>query len=405
MGGIPSTIPVPAARSAAVAGAGAAGLLGLTALSTAVASFNLLTRVRPQADQPSATLHRVEPSPATGWRLRLTLSGHSADEPGWVGLDTPHGRMLASPTVPVAGQPGQVTRDVIELPGEPVPLLEPGDPVRVRTDAWRGCRDPLDLGARTDWIATDAGPLALTTAGDAESRRALVFVHGRGGERTTGWWFAPVCQQAGWRCVLASYRNGGNGAPSTGRYLLGGEWRDLVAVLDELTAEGVEEVVLVGWSMGGNVCASYLRARRRDPDRFAHHPRPVGLVLDAPALEWGRVLRHVARGRRLPRHLAALTMAYGRLAGGIDWRDLDHLGDPSHLDLPVLAFHGGRDPVVPVEISQELAERGADVRLEIMPDADHCRSINVEPIRYLDALADFLGHLETAASSPDRTAA
>lgn len=384
-------------RSAAVASAGAIGFLGLTALSTAMASFNVLVRARPRHNEQRATVQDVRPSPATGWRLRVVLSGDDAAASGWVGLDTGRGRVLASPAVPVDGRPGQVTRDVVELPGESVPLLEPGTEVRVWADPWRGCRDPLGVGARTDWVETDAGPLSVTTAGDVGADRALVFVHGRGGERTTGWWFAPVCEQAGWRCVLASYRNGGDGTPATGRYLLGGEWRDLVAVLDQLAADGVEEVALVGWSMGGNVCASYLRARRRDPDRFAHHPRPVGLVLDAPALEWRQVLGHVAHQRRLPRRLAGLTMAYGRVAGRVDWSDLDHLSDTSHLDLPVLAFHGDRDDVVPVEVSRALAQRVSDIRLEVVAGAGHCRSITDDPERYLGAVGGFLERLAAPA--------
>jgi predicted peptidase len=44
-------------------------------------------------------------------------------------------------------------------------------------------------------------------------------------------------------------------------------------------------------------------------------------------------------------------------------------------DLPIWAFHGGKDPVVPVEESKEIVEainrRGGNAKLTIYPDAKH----------------------------------
>jgi uncharacterized protein len=376
-------------HAAALAGLWAVGLAGLSMGGVAAKGFNAVVAARPGGPPPPATVVDVAPSPRAGCATRLTLAGPGVDQPGWGAVIASRGRLLARP-VERRTAAGAVVRDCAPLPGAPQPLLEPGTPVAVTADPWLGCDDPLDLGARTTEVATGLGPLPVTTVGPHRAGRAVVFVHGRGGARATGSWLAPVCAAAGWRCVMAGYRNGVDGAPTTGRYLLGGEWVDLVAVLDHLAADGVGEVVLVGWSMGGNVCASYLRQRHRHPERLAHHPEPLGLVLDAPALDWGTVLGHVARIRRLPRVLVPLAMTYGQLVRRVDWRDLNHLAAPEHLALPVLVYHGEEDDAVPVALSRRLADTLEDARLEAFPAAGHCRSINLDPDRYLRALAGFL---------------
>jgi uncharacterized protein len=376
----------------AVAGVGAVGLAGLSAFSAAMTGFNALVAVRRGGPRPQATVVAAEPSPRPAHWLRLTLTGPGADEPGWVGVAATRGRLLGGP-VARRDPDGAVTRDCARLPGLASPPVGPGATVTVTADPWAGCRDPLGLGEETYEVASRLGPLPVTTVGATRSRRAVVFVHGRGGVRATGWWLAPACATAGWRCVMASYRNDEDGGFSTGRYLLGGEWVDLAVVLDHLAADGVDEVVLAGWSMGANICASYLRQRHRRPRRFAHHPRPVGLVLDAPALDWGAVLSHIAASRRLPTGLVPLAMAYGQHVRRVDWGDLNHLADPRHLALPVLAFHGVEDTVVPLEVSERLVERLDDVRLEAFPGAGHCRSVNLDPERYLGALGRFLSRL------------
>jgi pimeloyl-ACP methyl ester carboxylesterase len=378
-----------ARHPAAFAGVGAAGVLGLSLAGATVAGLEALVRPRDRRDASPATVLAAEPSPLPGCSVRVTLVGPGADEAGVVALRTDRGRLIAGPATETAE--GWV-RDAAPVPALRSIAVGAGDRITVEGDPWRDCRDPFGLGATVTTVATDDGPLEVTSVGPADATRAVVYLHGRGGQRHTGWWFAPTAVEAGFRVVMPAYRND-RGGPATGRYLLGGEWIDLAAVLDQLALEGVEEVVLVGWSMGGNICASYLRQRDRDPDRFADHPTPIGLVLDAPALEWRRVLEHVASHQRLPRQLAALVMAYGRFAARIDWRDLDHLADAEHLSLPVLAFHGTDDDVVPVEVSTQLVARLPDAQLELVAGGRHCRSVNVDPGRYLGAFGSFLGGL------------
>lgn len=373
-------------RRAAVAGA--AGLVGLSTAGAVVAGLDALVKVRPAMPRAAATLVALGASRVPGCALTVTLTGRYADLPGLVGLFAGRGRLLAgSPTRVDGGW----QREVVGLPGAEAAFLEVGQPVVIHGDPWAGCEDPWLLGAHTTSLAVPLGSLQVTSVDPpGGSRRAVVYLHGRGGSRLTGWWLAPTAVQAGWRAVLPAYRNDRDDGPVTGRYLLGGEWVDLVAVLDRLAAEGVEEVVLAGWSMGGNIAASYLRERHRSPARFAHHPVIRGLVLDAAALDWGVVLRHVAKARRLPHRFVPAVMTYGQLATRIDWHGLNHLHAPDHLQLPVLAFHGTADDVVPIEVAHTLAGVLSDIEVYAVEGAGHCGAVNVDPFGYLGALHRFL---------------
>lgn len=373
-----------------IAAAGMAGLGGLATAGAAVAGLDALVKVRPPIPPPTATLVDWTPASA-GQAASVTLAGPTAETPGFLGLLSGGGRLLVSP-------PTQVRdgwrRHAVVLPGAQAPLLEVGTRFVVTRDPWGGCSDPLSLGAATPTLPTPVGELRLTTvAPSGPSRRAVVYLHGRGGDRHTGWWLAPTVVEAGWHAVMPSYRNDPDTDCTTGRYLLGGEWVDLVAVLDHLAAAGIEEVVLAGWSMGGNIAASYLRQRGSDPARFSHHPRIAGLVLDAAALDWGAVLRHVARARRLPHQLVPVIMAYGQWVTRIDWRGLDHVRAPGHLSLPVLAMHGSADSVVPVEVTHALAAALPHVEVHTFEGAEHCGSVNLDPARYLGALEAFLARV------------
>ncbi len=379
-----------AGRRGIYAGAGTAGLLGISAAGALVAGLDALVRVRPRGEPVAATLTELTRSELPGCELAVTLSGPAADQPGFAGLFTSRGRLLAGPPEQVAGG---WRRHARSLPGALAPLLEPGNRVTVTADPFADCDDPFDLGARTRELPTGLGALCVTElTPEVGSDRAVVYLHGRSGHRQTGWWLAPTAVDAGWRAVLPSYRNDDEGA-HTGSYLLGGEWVDLVHVLDDLARDGVEQVVLAGWSMGGNIAASYLRQRMLTPEPFAHHPRPVGLVLDAAALDWGPVLRHAALQRRLPGRFAPAVMTYGQLVRRIDWRVLNHLRDQGHLELPVLAFHGGADDIVPEEVSERLLATLPHVRYERFEGAGHCRSVNVDPERYLRHFREFLSAL------------
>jgi pimeloyl-ACP methyl ester carboxylesterase len=380
------------ARQLLLAGAGALGIGSLATGLASAAGMRALVSPRPASHTRPVPATLLSCERASDGRFLLTMSGPGAQLVGWVGISLDDGRrLLAGPAVAADG--GSV-RTASVLAGGSDGLPGPGE-VQVTPDPWVGSNDPLRLGEQLFEVGTPEGPLAVTSCGDRDASRAVVFVHGRGGRRTTGWWFAAEALATGRRLVLPAYRNDPGEGPTTGGYLLGGEWCDLAAVLDHLASEGVRETVLIGWSMGGAICAGYLRARHRDPQRFSHHPAVTGLVLDAAALDWGPVLGHVAGQRRLPSPLVPAVMAYGQLRAGTCWQELNHLADPAHLRLPIVAFHGERDDVVPVELSRRLASSLPQVELHTMADAGHCRAINQDPEFYLAQVRPLLAARQT----------
>ena len=131
--------------------------------------------------------------------------------------------------------------------------------------------------------------------------------------------------------------------------------------------------------------ASYLRHRHAG----VKGPRVLGLVLDAPMLDFGETVSFGARQLKVPLigHLPeSLTWTAKKIAAtryGIDWHALDYLSDTSWLTVPALVFHGTADTTVPIATSRELArDRPRLVTLVETRGVEHVRSWNADPRAY-----------------------
>jgi pimeloyl-ACP methyl ester carboxylesterase len=155
-----------------------------------------------------------------------------------------------------------------------------------------------------------------------------------------------------------------------------------LAVLEEVAAG--RPVALVGSSLGGYVAALYA----------ARHAEITRLVLLAPAFgfathwperlgaetveQWRRTgsreVFHYAEARARP-------LGYRLLEDGERYEDAPDFGQPA------LIFHGERDEVVPVRLSQEFATRHPNVALEVVPDGhemlDVLDSIGPKAVQFL----------------------
>lgn len=80
-----------------------------------------------------------------------------------------------------------------------------------------------------------------------------------------------------------------------------GEWRDVEAAVQNAVANGVTEIVLFGWSLGGAIAL-------RLTDLSAHSERIVGLILDAPVMDWQTTLAANAGASGLPCSIATLGL-------------------------------------------------------------------------------------------------
>jgi fermentation-respiration switch protein FrsA (DUF1100 family) len=122
--------------------------------------------------------------------------------------------------------------------------------------------------------------------------------------------------------------------------------------------------------------------------------RVAGLILDAPALNWKRILEFNATEMGLS-GFSALPVEWAIGARiDADWDGLDALQHAADFHLPILLFHGDDDKVVPTSTSDDFAaELPRWVTYYRAPRAGHTEAWNVNPGLYDRRLRAFLGRV------------
>jgi pimeloyl-ACP methyl ester carboxylesterase len=220
----------------------------------------------------------------------------------------------------------------------------------------------------------------------------LLFINGLGGSLTS---WSPLLHQLPHRDVLMIDTPGAGRSQTPPLPLR-------VTVLADIVAEaarvlGVEQVDVLGFSLGGTVAQEFARrhagmARRLILVGTMHGlgARPVPLKASRLLLSTKRYrdietarrdMPRLAGGRtaRDPDMLAALASAresYPPSVRGYYYQQLALIGWSSwfwlkRLDIPTLVLHGGADPVVPMVNARLLASRIPDAQLEIIGGAGH----------------------------------
>ncbi len=284
-----------------------------------------------------------------------------------------------------------------ELLGVDSGLLQPG-PARFNSYYWS--RNPqADLGLATEDVVVPAelGPMPawIVPTPHGTGDRWAILVHGRGANRVETLRGVPALHAAGLTCLIPSYRNDGE-APEgpDGRYNLGlSEWRDIEDAVSMALARGAQEIVLVGWSMGGAIVLQFL-----DRSRLSHVVSRA--VLDGPVVDWGDVLKHHAELHRVPApmsHLGSALMGKTwakRLVGvseSVDVARTNWVERADELQHPILLIHSRDDEFVPVGPSEALAQERPDlVTFEPWSLARHCKEWNVDPRRWESVVRDFV---------------
>ncbi len=317
---------------------------------------------------------------------------HRDDEterPGVYGLVWRGGHAIAGE---VLGETGDVvTRRLRDVDG----YLVPGVAAWFDTDVYPGTpRDALGVPYATVPVFGEPGPMPAWII-PPERRRPhrggdwAIVVHGINGDLQEGLRLVPTMRRLGLTSMLISYRDDDEVAESPdGFHHLGmTEWRDLEAAARYAVRHGARRLVLVGYSMGGAIVGQFME----------HSPlagRVSGLVLDAPVLDWRRVLEYNTTEMGLPA-IAANPLEWAVAARiDVDWDDLDLLRHTQDLRVPILLFHGTEDELVPIALSEEFAaELPSLVTFYAVPHAGHTQSWNVAPALYERRLARFLGPL------------
>ena len=287
---------------------------------------------------------------------------------------------------------GTVTRKVLGV--------DFGDLATARSGRFSGWfyLSPKELGVPFEDVRVQtslgAAPAWLVPAQE-QSTRWVIQVHGRATLRQEALRAVPVFRRAGYNSLLISYRNDGEAPPSEDRrYSLGDrEWLDVEAAILFALDRGAEDIVLMGWSMGG---ATVLQAATRS--RLGSVV--TGVVLESPVISWVETLMYQGEAMSLPGPVKSgvLTLISSKWAKPltgqaepIDLHRLDFVSRAAELDVPVLVLHSDDDGFVPSNGSRELAAARPDLVTFVGFDiARHTKLWNLDTERWEGAIADWL---------------
>lgn len=243
---------------------------------------------------------------------------------------------------------------------------------------------PVAGGRAPAWVIPSRGSVARVWA---------VHVHGSRTTRVTALRSVPVATSRGYTSIVPSFRGDGEG-PSTGRNAsaLGqAEWRDVEEAIAFAVAHGAEEIVLFGWSLGGQIALQLA-------ERSAYRYKVRALVLIAPTLDWRSTIRHGATQAGLPPgagRLAELALS-SRFSSGllglsepIRFAELDWLN--RRVNVQSLVLHSTGDPVVPASDSAAFARANNDlVEMVNFPGQHHAWEYNQDPTRFDEVIGSWL---------------
>lgn len=221
---------------------------------------------------------------------------------------------------------------------------------------------------------------------DARGSKAILMLHGRFGNRSSGDSALPLAQafvKHGYNVFMFDFR--GHGESGGTRYSFGElETRDVGGALAYLKGRGFSEVGTIGFSMGA---ATALNSA-------AQYPEMRAVVADSSfadaVLEAETMLPGVSG---LPPIVVPGMISMARVMYGIDLTD----DVPAHAvarlgNRPVLLIHGTADELVPVSHFYILQKAGAnDPNLEswLLPNVCHTCAYKYNPEEYTRRVIDF----------------
>ncbi len=359
--------------------------VALLAVAGWMQSEQIESRLLQVSEQPVA--YDLEVLAVTSDTVTLPLS-KEAEAPGVWGLEWVGGYAVVGEVV--ATTETTVTREIVMQSG----VLRPG--ANAVIDRYAVESNPADCGVEYTNVFYE-GPLgfypAWSTGGSDDTW--VVFMHGRGASRREALRVLPAVAEAGFPTLVITYRNDQTAPENpSGRYHNGTEeWADLEAAVRYALDEGAEDVVIVGYGMGG--AAAIVFVAESDLSE-----RVVGLVLDSPLLDAGAVVDDLAGRDDVPGFIIGLGKALATLRFGVEWDRLDLTERAAGLVLPVLLYHGDADDKIPVRSSDELAGLLASVvDFHRVEGAGHGEAWNLDPEAYEAALIVFLDRVAGGPSN------
>ena len=165
------------------------------------------------------------------------------------------------------------------------------------------------------------------------------------------------------------------------------QWEELEGAVKYAIDNGAQDIVLVGFSMGGAVVVNFLLVSPLSE-------KVGGAILDSPMMNFNTTVDLGGRERGLPRPLVVLSKTFASIRFGVDWDKLDYVSRADGLALPILLFHGDEDRTVPIESSEAFAEARPDiVKYIAFEGSSHVGEWNRDRARYETAVSNFLREL------------
>jgi uncharacterized protein len=390
------------ALGAAVAGASSVLAAGVAA--AAAATIFARRVVTPDAERPEDV-----DVLAVGDGVATLRASDEVNQPGRYGLWQERGgtHVRLGPAIDHDVAAGTVLRPVLHVDsgklragkGRWNQYYYAGDPRSALGLTFHNVEVPGESGVLHGWLVPGVPlsqrPRASGGTAAPTGRVWAILIHGRGATREECLRALPVLHRLGITALVASYRSTA-GLPNVpvGRYHLGDrEWQDVESAIVYAAEQGAEEIVLVGWSMGGAIAMQTV-SRSWTADRVK------GIVLNAPVLDWRDVLAHHARLNKVPPAVGRLGQSVlshrsaWRLAGTdapVDLDRLDWVARAGELTHPVLLIHSKDDEFVPAGPSQRFAQARPDLVTYLSIDgARHCKEWNVDAVAWDAAVARFL---------------
>ena len=299
-----------------------------------------------------------------------------------------------------------VTRGFSLVNGSPPPTCSSADLAQcpdVDLEGFVYPSDPSDVGLTFEEVAYES-PLGEMGAWQVPPTSEdtgvwAIQMHGWRTERREIVRMLPTYAEAGITSLVIDYRNDPGTPPDpSGLYRFGRtEWQDTEAAVEYALGQGARAIVLSGYSTGATAEMAFLESS-------SLADVVVGVVFDAPNLDFGRAISKEASKRTipgtpipLPPTLTAAAKWIADLRFDVDWKAIDYVDRADALAVPTLIFHGARDERVPISVSEDIAEANpAFVTLVIVEEADHVLSWNVDPESYSNRLGAFLDALTSS---------
>jgi pimeloyl-ACP methyl ester carboxylesterase len=216
------------------------------------------------------------------------------------------------------------------------------------------------------------------------SRGTIVLAHGRFGSKDPDLKYVPWLRDAGYNCFLFDFRGHGR---SEGEYTSFGyhERKDLLAAIELLRGKGIDQVGVMGFSLGAVVAIG----------AAAQCEQIRAVVADGAFVELKKTLARGAEERHVPHLLIRLLgpsilWVAGKRVGG-DLEEVEPLRWVGRIAPRALfLIHGEEDPYASMEDVRYLYERAGEPKeLWIARGAGHRRVDQVYPDAYRERVLGF----------------